>query len=256
VLEDFAAPDEVAKLKQRAEEIIDEYDASNPSVFSTVNQACECSIMCMFCQPCACTVRMHLCTKEQMMHLSRSACRWQHAPIQCYMYRLSLCANGRCRVNANVSRDMIIGAAPQKFRTDNQFLDSANGISVFLEEKAMDGDNRLQKPKALAVNKIGHAMHDLDPVFRDFSRSGCDCGPSRAWRSSGHCHAYGLTHLLPNRASVGRSEKMQSLFRSLAFKRPLPVQSMYICKQPKIGGEVVPHQDSTFLWCDFALPPC
>ena len=39
VLEDFAAPDEVAKLKQRAEEIMDEYDASNPSVFSTVNQA-------------------------------------------------------------------------------------------------------------------------------------------------------------------------------------------------------------------------
>lgn len=39
VLEDFAAPDEVAKLKQRAEEIMDEYEASNPSVFSTVNQA-------------------------------------------------------------------------------------------------------------------------------------------------------------------------------------------------------------------------
>ncbi len=39
VLEDFAAPDEVAKLKQRAEEIIGNYDASNPSIFSTVNQA-------------------------------------------------------------------------------------------------------------------------------------------------------------------------------------------------------------------------
>ena len=48
----------------------------------------------------------------------------------------------------------------------------------------------------------------------------------------------------------GRSQAMQALFRSLEFKRPLPVQSMYICKQPKIGGEVVPHQDSTFLWCD------
>jgi Phytanoyl-CoA dioxygenase (PhyH) len=43
---------------------------------------------------------------------------------------------------------------------------------------------------------------------------------------------------------------MQALFKSLEFKRPLPVQSMYICKQPKIGGEVVPHQDSTFLWCE------
>jgi hypothetical protein len=25
---------------------------------------------------------------------------------------------------------------------------------------------------------------------------------------------------------------------------------MYIFKQPGIGGEVVPHQDSTFLWTD------
>lgn len=38
VLEDFASQDEVAKLKERAEQIIEEYDASNPSVFSTVNQ--------------------------------------------------------------------------------------------------------------------------------------------------------------------------------------------------------------------------
>jgi phytanoyl-CoA hydroxylase len=29
--------------------------------------------------------------------------------------------------------------------------------------------------------------------------------------------------------------------------RPTPVQSMYITKQPGIGGEVVPHQDSAFL---------
>ena len=39
MLEEFAAPDEVAKLKQQAEEIISNYDASNPSIFSTVNQA-------------------------------------------------------------------------------------------------------------------------------------------------------------------------------------------------------------------------
>ena len=38
VLEDFAAPGEIAKLKARAEEIIEAHDVSNPSVFSTVNQ--------------------------------------------------------------------------------------------------------------------------------------------------------------------------------------------------------------------------
>ena len=38
--------------------------------------------------------------------------------------------------------------------------------------------------------------------------------------------------------------------RSLGFKRPLPVQSMLIFKQPHVGGEVVPHQDSTFIQTD------
>ena len=31
------------------------------------------------------------------------------------------------------------------------------------------------------------------------------------------------------------------------MQRPVPIQSMYICKQPGIGGEVGVHQDSTFL---------
>ena len=74
---------------------------------------------------------------------------------------------GSCTVDPSVESTCL---AAQKFRTDNQFLDSANGISVFLEEKAMGSDNKLQQAKALAVNKIGHAMHDLDPVFREFSR--------------------------------------------------------------------------------------
>lgn len=29
----------------------------------------------------------------------------------------------------------------------------------------------MQVPKDRALNKIGHAMHDLDPVFRSFTRS-------------------------------------------------------------------------------------
>lgn len=38
VLDDFASADEVAQLKARAEKIIEDFDASSPSVFSTVNQ--------------------------------------------------------------------------------------------------------------------------------------------------------------------------------------------------------------------------
>ncbi len=160
----------------------------------------------------------------------------------------------------------------QKFRTDNQFLDSANGISVFLEEKAMDAENRLRKPKALAVNKIGHAMHDLDPVFREFSRCAALRDTRRCLVVGGmakqtsptachhlqaqlimHCSIPALEHMQCSSLNLDscpcRSRKMQALFRSLPFERPMPVQSMYICKQPHIGGEVVPHQDSTFLWC-------
>ncbi|GAB4820617.1 hypothetical protein N2152v2_007663 [Parachlorella kessleri] len=101
----------------------------------------------------------------------------------------------------------------QTAKTDRYFLDSANNVSFFFEEKAFDGEGKLVKPKAQAINKIGHAMHDLDPVFRSFSRS----------------------------------PKMCRLLADLGYRRPLPMQSMYITKQPGIGGEVVPHQDSSFL---------
>lgn len=87
-------------------------------------------------------------------------------------------------------------------------------------------------------------MHDLDPVFRKFSRS----------------------------------EKVAAIAESLGYKRPAPIQSMYIFKvcsiphgkrwlllivlelmaafdlgllqQPGIGGEVIPHQDNTFMYTE------
>jgi len=46
------------------------------------------------------------------------------------------------------------------------------------------------------------------------------------------------------------SESVASLFSSLGYKRPAVIQSMYIFKQPGIGGEVVPHQDNTFLYTE------
>ena len=69
--------------------------------------------------------------------------------------------------------------------------------------------------EARAVNKIGHAMHDLDPVFSAFSRQ-----PRLAKLAGG------------------------------LFRDPLLLQSMYIFKQPGIGGEVSWHQDSTYLYTD------
>ncbi|KAK9802831.1 hypothetical protein WJX73_003968 [Symbiochloris irregularis] len=110
----------------------------------------------------------------------------------------------------------IFSTKNQKATTNQYFMDSGSNISFFFEEQAHDKQGNLRQAKELSINKIGHAMHDLDPVFRSFSRS----------------------------------DRVARLLESLHYRRPLPVQSMFIFKQPKIGGEVVPHQDSTFLYTD------
>ncbi|KAI3738378.1 hypothetical protein L2E82_28407 [Cichorium intybus] len=43
---------------------------------------------------------------------------------------------------------------------------------------------------------------------------------------------------------------MSGILHSLGYKRPVIIQSMYILKQPGIGGEVVPHQDNSFLYTE------
>jgi phytanoyl-CoA hydroxylase len=98
--------------------------------------------------------------------------------------------------------------------TDQYFLESGDKVRFFLEEEAVDADGQLNRPKELAVNKIGHAEHDLDPVFAHFSRN----------------------------------QELADLAADLGFVDPRLLQSMYIFKQPEIGGEVVCHQDSTFLY--------
>lgn len=98
---------------------------------------------------------------------------------------------------------------------DRYFQESGDSIRFFLEEEAVDAAGNLTRPKALAVNKIGHAMHDLDPVFSEFSRQ-------------------------PRLAALARG----------LFQDPLLLQSMYIFKQPGIGGEVSWHQDSTYLYTE------
>ena len=97
--------------------------------------------------------------------------------------------------------------------TTDEFLASAEGVQCFFEEEAFDATGRLRVPKAQAINKIGHAMHDLDPVFDAFSH-GAD---------------------------------LAALAADLGLARPQVWQSMYIFKPPGIGGEVKWHQDATFL---------
>ena len=58
----------------------------------------------------------------------------------------------------------------QATATDAWFLGSDNTVRCFFEEEAFGDDGQLRQAKALSINKIGHAMHDLDPVFDAFSR--------------------------------------------------------------------------------------
>ena len=110
----------------------------------------------------------------------------------------------------------IFSSTDQARTTDVYFLGSGDEVRFFFEEGAFDAHGSLRGPKALMLNKIGHAMHDLDPVFSAFSRT-----PALA-----------------------------ALTRSLGIDEPLLIQSMYIFKQPHIGGEVRCHQDATYLYTE------
>lgn len=96
------------------------------------------------------------------------------------------------------------------------FLTSGESIRCFFEKDAFDVNGRLKQEAHLSLNKLGHAMHDLDEEFDAFSR----------------------TRALADVAS------------DLGMVDPLLLQSMYIFKQPHIGGEVTCHTDHTYLWTE------
>ena len=99
---------------------------------------------------------------------------------------------------------------------EEYFMRSADKVRFFFEENVFTEDGELNCPKEKSLNKIGHALHDLVPEFKQ----------------------------------VTYSNKMKGLFKSLQLKKPAIIQSMYIFKQPKIGGEVVPHKDSSFMYTE------
>lgn len=110
----------------------------------------------------------------------------------------------------------IFSTGDQSHGRDDYFLDSGDKIRFFFEDGAVLPDGSLGVDKTLSLNKIGHAMHDLDPVFSEF----CRAGPFE-------------------QAAI-----------SVGMTDPRLLQSMVIFKHPKVGGEVHTHTDHTFLWTE------
>jgi phytanoyl-CoA hydroxylase len=49
--------------------------------------------------------------------------------------------------------------------TDKYFLDSSTEVRCFFEEGALAPDGTLSRLPELCVNKIGHGLHEKEPVF-------------------------------------------------------------------------------------------
>lgn len=86
---------------------------------------------------------------------------------------------------------------------DKYFLDSSDKISYFFEGGALGPKGELLVEPEKSLNKIGHALHALNPVFR----------------------------------KVTFSERVKEAAFQLGFDDPAVVQSMYIFKNPGVGSE-------------------
>jgi len=106
----------------------------------------------------------------------------------------------------------------QSRTSDDYFLGSGDKIRFFWEADAFDKETgAFRQSRAASINKVGHALHDLDPLFQQVTYT-------------------------PQIGKLARAVGGLSV--------PLVAQSMYIFKQPRIGGKVGAHQDGTFLYTE------
>lgn len=100
------------------------------------------------------------------------------------------------------------------------FMSSADNIKPFLNVKIDNGEDIEDTEETLAcvhnVNKIGFALHALNPTFKE----------------------------------VTYSDNVKNLAKSVGFKKPIVCQSMYIFKKSLSDATISSHQVGTFVRTD------
>lgn len=125
----------------------------------------------------------------------------------------------------STSKTIFTTGEDQTSHADDYFLGSSDKIRYFWEKDAWttttDENNVTTKTLvnnsvSQSINKVGHAIHDLDDKFR----------------------------------AVSYAPRIGRIARELGLVQPIATQSMYIFKQPRIGGGVGAHQDGSYLFTE------
>jgi ectoine hydroxylase-related dioxygenase (phytanoyl-CoA dioxygenase family) len=98
----------------------------------------------------------------------------------------------------------------------NYFLGSANRVRLFMKKKYQPqrGSNQVKVAEIRAnANKIGHALHALNPLFKEATFS----------------------------------QNSKNIVKSLNYKKPIVCQSVYVLKSEFSSPDAPGHQDSTFV---------
>ncbi|XP_031433265.1 phytanoyl-CoA dioxygenase domain-containing protein 1 isoform X1 [Clupea harengus] len=119
-----------------------------------------------------------------------------------------------CRIQFSTNQEEQLKSQMQG--SADYFITSGDKIRFFFEKGVFDDKGEFIVPKERSINKVGHALHAYEPLYK----------------------------------SITYSDKVQGLAKKLGLASPVILQSMYIFKQPGIGGEVTPHQDATFLYTE------
>jgi phytanoyl-CoA hydroxylase len=138
------------------------------------------------------------------------------------------------------------------------FLESADKVSYFAEPTALDPESGCLKQefrdrdnKMFALCKAGHGIH-LPPSFRRVETSEGDDEKKTNNKDDDKDDDEDDNHKKKNAREpffeYTSSSKLRELVLSLGYRDPVVPQSMYIFKNPKLGGAVHSHQDSTFLY--------